>query len=515
MTEQVSLTHVQFLDQYEGEKLRRLVEDLRRVQQRVNSLIEEVNQLRGGGAELQHVLATTEGLGPQHTVSGLTANFVLKATSPTDAAFAPFNLDDVSNVAAAAPNEGDELRYLSGQWRSNPPSGFSALTDPGQFALVAWDESTNMLDWAFLSSSLTIAGGFLTVVTSGIDHNTLGNLTAGDPHTQYPLRTDAETIAGDWVFTARLRVAAEGEAYLDLRDPLQAAGLKQWRLSSEGDLVESLVSDDELTLTDARRVVRTDETVIADTIVGNDAQQFHTFRGTVRLPDLERRLTLGASNELYLTHNGTYGRLHCYGQLFIDWQGGMMAGGDDELDFQTPALKHNGVDVLTDGVQLRYVNTIIPAGNTVASTASETAFESSHTFSANAFDVGDVIRVKLYGTYGTDALLAPSLRTKLKLGGATLLDTTAVTTVVGLNNVGWWIEGIFVVHSIGASGSVDAQGFAEFGTGITMGLNVHIANAATVAIDTTTTLAFTVTVQWGTADADNTITLRQMVIERL
>jgi hypothetical protein len=160
-----------------------------------------------------------------------------------------------------------------------------------------------------------------------------------------------------------------------------------------------------------------------------------------------------------------------------------------------------------------FSNTSIPAGNTVANTAAETAFTSSYTVAANSLRAGSVIRVKLFGTYSTDALVAPTLQGKMKIGGTTRLDTGALTAVLGATNRGWTAEGSIVVHSIGASGVADAQGTAQFATAATAALSVHMPNTATFTLDTTATQAITVTVQWGAADVDNTITLRQMIVE--
>lgn len=161
---------------------------------------------------------------------------------------------------------------------------------------------------------------------------------------------------------------------------------------------------------------------------------------------------------------------------------------------------------------LVYSNTTVPAGNTVANTAAETAFTSSYDIPANTLVVGDVIRIKLYGVYGTDAILAPTIRGKVKLDSTIMLDTGAVTAIVGITNGGWWAEGVFVVQTIGAAGTIEAQGFAEFATAATTGLSVNAENTAPITIDTTVAQTISVTVEWGTADADNTITLREMTV---
>lgn len=166
------------------------------------------------------------------------------------------------------------------------------------------------------------------------------------------------------------------------------------------------------------------------------------------------------------------------------------------------------------GSPLVYVNTSVPAGNTVANTAADTAFTSSYTIPAGQLDVGTVVRVKLYGVYSTDAAAAPTIRLRLKLGATTMIDTGAVTTVVSTSNRGWSAEATFTVTTDSATGVIEAQGFAEFETAATTALIVNMENIAAVSpIDTTSALALTATLQWGTADADNTATLREMTVE--
>ena len=163
---------------------------------------------------------------------------------------------------------------------------------------------------------------------------------------------------------------------------------------------------------------------------------------------------------------------------------------------------------------LVYADGSVPAGNTVANTTTETAFASTYTIPANRLKVNSVIRVKLYGTYGT-TIISPTLTGKFKVGGTTVLNTGALTAVANLTNVGWWAEAILIVTSIGVTGTIEAQGFAEFASAATTGLSVNLTNTATYTKDTTGTLALTITVQWSAASAANTITLRPITVEIL
>lgn len=164
----------------------------------------------------------------------------------------------------------------------------------------------------------------------------------------------------------------------------------------------------------------------------------------------------------------------------------------------------------TGGAQLLYSNTSVPAGNTVANTTAETAFSSSYTIPANSLNVGDVILVDLAGTYGT-ALAAPTLEAKLKYGSTVLIDTGALTQVVGLSSQAWQALATLTVNSVGATGQMECSVELMFSTAATAALTV-IVDGGAVTIDTTVNAALTITVQWSAASASNTITLRQMCV---
>lgn len=160
--------------------------------------------------------------------------------------------------------------------------------------------------------------------------------------------------------------------------------------------------------------------------------------------------------------------------------------------------------------KLLYSDFSVPGGNTVANTLTETVFTSSFTIAGNTLQVGDAITIDLFGLYGT-GLVAPTLTGKLKIGAVTVLTTGAITTIGSLTSQGWFARLIIGIASIGATGSLECQGFAEFATAATTGLSVNMTNTAPATIDTTVSEAFTVTITWGIANASDTIQLRQMV----
>lgn len=168
-------------------------------------------------------------------------------------------------------------------------------------------------------------------------------------------------------------------------------------------------------------------------------------------------------------------------------------------------------DAPPSGGTLAYVNTSIPGGNTIANTVTETAFTSSYDIPAGTLVVGSVVRVLLYGAYGTDAV-APTLRIRLKLDSTTVIDTTAITLASSVTARGWCAEAQLVVASAGAGGTINPDATIQFGTGAAAATPINLPGTPGTSLDTTVDQTVTVTAEWGTADADNTITLRQMAI---
>jgi hypothetical protein len=124
MTHSINITDIQFQgNDPNSQKLRRLVQDLAAAEKAVNDLINSVTTLQTEvGTTSEEVLATTTGLGPNFTVSGLTAGQVLKALSATSAAFATLSLSDLSNVLVQNPENGQVLTFINNQWINGTPT---------------------------------------------------------------------------------------------------------------------------------------------------------------------------------------------------------------------------------------------------------------------------------------------------------------------------------------------------------------------------------------------------------
>lgn len=164
---------------------------------------------------------------------------------------------------------------------------------------------------------------------------------------------------------------------------------------------------------------------------------------------------------------------------------------------------------------LVYRDGSVPGGNTVANSNAQTDLASTYTIPANRLKVGSVVRVRLFGTYGT-ALAGPTLLLRVIFGSVVIATTGAATMTLGVSaGNGWCVEMDAVVVSIGATASIEAQGRASYAISTTTGLLVFMPNVSPATVDSTGTLAVKVNVQWGTADASNTITLRTMTVEIL
>jgi len=164
---------------------------------------------------------------------------------------------------------------------------------------------------------------------------------------------------------------------------------------------------------------------------------------------------------------------------------------------------------------LVFSNTTVPAGNTVANTSVETFFTSSYVIPPSALVAGMVVRVKLFGVYST-GVIAPTLTLRIYFGATVLVSSGAITTVAGVTNEGWSGEGLFIVQTIGATGTVEAQGLSEFSTAATAALFINMDNTASITVNTTIAQTAQVSVQWGgTVSASDTITLREMTIETM
>lgn len=163
----------------------------------------------------------------------------------------------------------------------------------------------------------------------------------------------------------------------------------------------------------------------------------------------------------------------------------------------------------TDAIRLLYANTTIPAGNTVANTAVETAFASGFTLTGNTLRAGQALVLEMFGVYST-TVAVPGLTLKVKAGSVILMTTGLLAALAQVAAKAWYARISIVVQSIGASAALEVQAEVRLATTAGVTLNFTIPAVATIAVDSTGSLAFTATAQWDAADTGNTATLRQM-----
>jgi len=151
------------------------------------------------------------------------------------------------------------------------------------------------------------------------------------------------------------------------------------------------------------------------------------------------------------------------------------------------------------------------ASVTVANTLTETtvigAGQGTVTLPANYFVAGKAVRIKIYGYHSASG--NPTNRIRIKLGGTTVLDTTAVASHSGANEL-FTIDALLICRTTGATGTVYSLGvFTANSDG-----EIGMVNTSAATIDTTGTLAIDITWQWGTADPGNTATVPILVISK-
>jgi len=159
------------------------------------------------------------------------------------------------------------------------------------------------------------------------------------------------------------------------------------------------------------------------------------------------------------------------------------------------------------------------ATGTVANTSSESNLNNtgvgSLTLPAGFFIAGKGIRITARG-YRSTTNPSGTLRIKVKLGSTVILDTTALTATNGLTNRAWELSGALYCRTVGASGTVFGQGRVSMSqAAATAAVFWEMLNTSAIVINTTISQAITVTAQWGTAHASNTMSCTGMIVEEL
>jgi hypothetical protein len=105
----------------------------------------------------------------------------------------------------------------------------------------------------------------------------------------------------------------------------------------------------------------------------------------------------------------------------------------------------------------------------------------------------------------------PTITIRVKLGSTTICTMTGSSG--NSSNDTFEISNMLTVRTTGGSGTVFSQG--KYEEVHNSGLRTGCDNTGTSTIDTTASQAVTLTAEWGTAAAGNTISLSNLVLEEL
>lgn len=152
------------------------------------------------------------------------------------------------------------------------------------------------------------------------------------------------------------------------------------------------------------------------------------------------------------------------------------------------------------------------ADSTVANTVTETTLTAfgggSLTLPANLLQIGSVIRLSAAGHISDTG--TPTMEHRVYLGGIELATTDPEPLSSNITEVGWRLVCNITCRTIGSSGTVVVSGWIRRGEN-----NIGLVNTAEIAMDTTIALPLDFTAEWGTADAANTITCQEFIVEHL
>jgi hypothetical protein len=169
------------------------------------------------------------------------------------------------------------------------------------------------------------------------------------------------------------------------------------------------------------------------------------------------------------------------------------------------------------------------SGTAVANSTTETILFSNVTIPANYLQDGRVIRLTAQGGYGTTG--TPTLQLRLRWGGVAgtvIAATGAITTPSGAGGGAsmtalWNVRLLLQTRSNGSAGTLMVNGELQlFTTGTAAGSEYPFASGSTggttpvaTAVDLTADTALSITAQWGTANAANSIQGHEYVGESL
>jgi len=172
------------------------------------------------------------------------------------------------------------------------------------------------------------------------------------------------------------------------------------------------------------------------------------------------------------------------------------------------------------GITQRVGGTIFTqtANKTVANTTTETSIVGtgvgSLTLPANFFIAGKTIRVQNSGVYSTVAGTGDVVTIKVKKGSTVLASKATTALVTGGTNLYWESDLLITCRTTGATGTVQVSGSVKYQIAGAVTVVEAINNGvATSTLNTTTSELFDITVTHSAANASNTITSLNTLVE--
>jgi hypothetical protein len=169
----------------------------------------------------------------------------------------------------------------------------------------------------------------------------------------------------------------------------------------------------------------------------------------------------------------------------------------------------------------------------IAASTTETVLFPAITIPANYLQDGRVLRVKMYGGYGTTA--TPTLTFKVKFGSTVFAATGAIVTTSAVGGGAsmtslWTLEALMQIRTNGSAGTAHTNGEVTLytstvptgGTVTNYGMSAALVSGstggstpATASGDFTADTTFSVTATWGTNNAANSIQGHSYILEAL
>lgn len=166
-----------------------------------------------------------------------------------------------------------------------------------------------------------------------------------------------------------------------------------------------------------------------------------------------------------------------------------------------------------NGVNLFTATANATVGNSTAEGSLVGAGVGSMVFPAGSMYQGRTYSLIAYGYYSTALLSIGTFTLRIKLNGTTILSTTASSLSLNTANQTFQVRANFTCRSPGTPGSLMAQGDLRYLTGLNANVMDGMVNTAATALDTTVAQSLDMTAQWGTLNANNTVTVTNLFLQ--